>query len=164
MWQLPSSAPGPPCLSASLPIVLRTVFIMLPPSPDQRFHHGPLPTELSSLLLGLHTWAALIWIRQLSGLSLKSSILLFKPPSGVCCTSPPHTLCPAVSCLLLASLPAWRENPKLGCSVSSGPDMTPSSNSQGCCIPLLTSHCLPRFLLSCRVKAAVKIPGRSQLN
>lgn len=65
--------------------------------------------------------------------------------------------------LLITCLPLCC-TPELSCSVSSGPDKTPSSNSQGCCIPLLTSHCPPLFLLSCRVKANVKIPGRSPLN
>lgn len=146
LWQLSSSAPGPPCLSAAPPETLKIVLIMPPPSPGQRSHHGPLPTELSSLLLGLHTHTPLVWICWVSGLCLKC-VLLFKPPSGACCTCPPHSV-PSAG-LLLACLPAASE---LGCSASSGPDKTPSSNSQGRCIPLLTSHCPPLFLLGCRAE------------
>lgn len=102
MWQLSSSAPGAPCLSASPPVTLRIVLIMPLPSPGQRFCHGLLPRELSSLLLGLHTYTPLVWICWVSGLCLKC-VLLFKSPSGACFTCPPP-LCLALGCFLLASL------------------------------------------------------------
>lgn len=80
---------------------------------------------------------------------------------GLLYISPSHPV--PSSELLVACLPPCC-TPESGCSASSGSVKTPSSNSQGRCIPLITSHCPPLFLLSCRVKENVKIPGRSQLN
>lgn len=143
LWQLSSSAPGPPCPSASPPITLRIVLIMPSPSPGQCSHHGPLPTLLSSLLLGL------LWICWVSGFY----VLLCKPPSRACSMCPPHPI-PSAG-LLLAYLPAASE---LGCSASCGPDKAPSSNSQSRCIPLLAPHCPPLFPLSCGAEEKLQKP------
>lgn len=145
MWQLSSSVPGPPCLLASPPVTLGIVLIMPPPCRGRCCHHGPPLTELSAHLLGLHTCTPLFWACWVPGLCQKC-VLLFKPPSGACCTCPSPPV-PSAG-LLLACLPAAS---KLGCSASSVPEKKKknSSNSHGCCIPLLTlSSSLPSQLQS----------------
>lgn len=142
MWQLSSSAPGPPCPSASPPVTLKIVLIVPSPSPGQCSHHGLLPTLLSSLLLGL------LWICC----SQASVFCYVNLPVGLALCVP-HPM-PSAG-LLLACLPAALE---LGCSASSGPDKAPSSNSQGHCIPLLASHCPPLFRLSCGAKENILKP------
>lgn len=61
---------------------------------------------------------------------------------GLLYISPSYSL--PSSELLVTCLPPCCTS-ELGCSVLSGADKTPSSNSQGHCIPLLTSHCSPLF-------------------
>lgn len=158
LWQFSSSAPGPPCLTALLPITL----IKLPPSPGQHSHHSPLPTELSSLLLSLHTYTPLKWICRVSDLCLKC-VLPFKPPSGACCmclcvTSP--SPCLVQGCFLLASLlhEGWVVLHHL--ALTRLPTVTAKAAA------FLSSHLivlLSSFLAAEQTRKC-KNPGKSQLN
>lgn len=145
LWQLSSSAPGPPCLSASPPVTLRIVLIMPPPSPGQCSYHGPLSTELSCLLLGLHTYTRLVWICWVSGLCLKC-VMLFRPPSGAWCMCCP-LLGPVLGYFLLASLlhQSWAVLHHL--ALTRFPAVTAKATA------FLSSHLIVLlFLLSCRAK------------
>lgn len=158
MWQLSSSVPGPPCLLASPPVTLGIVLIMPPPRRGRCCHHGPPLTELSAHLLGLHTCTPLFWACWVPGLCQKC-VLLFKPPSGACCTCPSPPV-PSAG-LLLACLPAAS---KLGCSASSVPEKKKKKQQQQ---PRLL-HSSPHIVLLSSFSAAernkkCKRAGRSQL-
>lgn len=137
LWQLSSSAPGPPCLSASLPVVLRTLYyaasLSRPAFPSWPSSHRAQFSPSGSPYLD-STHLDLLVLRPLSEI-LYSAIQTSQ--WGLLYISPSHPV--PSSELVITCLPPCC-TPELGCSVSSGPDNTPSSNSQGYCIPLLTSY------------------------